>query len=129
MTSGTEQWAAAFTSATAADPVIQSMAKYYTCAFLLDMESVSILVRMQDGAIKEIMINPGPLEPYQFALRASADTWRKMSEEHPPPFYQGILAAAAHHDLKIEGDTLVLMQNLRNFTAHITLLKRVGVPV
>jgi len=31
--------------------------------------------------------------------------------------------------LKIEGNTLVLLQNLRNFTVQFELLRTVGVPV
>lgn len=129
MSDTAETWCAKFSAATEADPVIQAMAKYYTCDFLLDMEELSVLVRMDDGQVREIAVNPPPLTPYQFALRAEAETWRRMAEKHPRPFYHGFLAAATHHGLRIEGDVTVLMQNLRNFTQQIELLREVGVPV
>lgn len=124
-----KQWAEAFRRATESDPVIQSMAKYYSCDFLLDMEERKVLVQMHDGRVKRIDIDPAPLDPYHFALRASAETWRKMSLKTPPPFFQGMWAASAREDLRMEGDLTVLMQNLRNFTAQLELLRQVGVPV
>ena len=129
MTEIAATWCERFRAATESDPVIQSMARFYTCTFLLDMGEVSILVRMDDGQVREIVPDPPPLTAYQFALRASAETWRHFAEKDPPPFFHGFLAAATHHDLRIEGDVTVMMQNLRNFTQHLELLREVGVPL
>jgi hypothetical protein len=43
--------------------------------------------------------------------------------------YHGIWAASFQRDMKLEGDVLVLMQNLRCVTRQIELLRVVGVPV
>ena len=43
--------------------------------------------------------------------------------------YHGIWSASFRRDLKIEGNILVMMQNLRNFTVQFELLRKVGVPV
>jgi len=43
--------------------------------------------------------------------------------------YHGIWSASFRRDLKLEGNILVLMQNLRNFTVQFELLRKVGVPV
>jgi len=47
----------------------------------------------------------------------------------PKPMYHGIWSASFQRDLKIEGNHLVLMQNLRNFTVQFELLRKSGVPV
>jgi hypothetical protein len=47
----------------------------------------------------------------------------------PKPMFHGIWAASFREDLKLEGNLLVLMQNLRNFTAQFELLRKSGVPV
>ena len=65
----------------------------------------------------------------QDALRASAETWRKFAEETPEPMYHGIWSASFQRDLSLEGDLLVLMQNLRCFTRQFELLRVSGVPV
>ena len=53
---------------------------------------------------------------------AEADVARLRAEN-------GTLAASFREDLKLEGNLLVLMQNLRNFTVQFELLRKSGVPV
>ncbi len=123
-------WISAFTEANNNDPEIQAHGKYFTCGYLLDMTDHRFVVRVVSGRIVEIAINPGPLDvSYQFAIRASAETWRGFGVPVPPPMHHGIWAASFQRDMKLEGDVLVLMQNLRCLTRQIELLRAVGVPV
>ena len=54
---------------------------------------------------------------------------KEFSQLMPKPMYHGIWAASFRKDLKIEGNHLVLMKNLRNFTVQFELLRKSGVPV
>jgi len=123
------EWAIKFSQASDSDPTIGAMARYFTCRYLWDMGDVKIIVEMIDGKVYRMNIDPGPMDPYDFALRASPQSWREFARPVPKPMYHGIWAASFRRDLKIEGDTLVLMQNLRNFTVQFELLRKVGVPV
>jgi hypothetical protein len=114
---------------TDSDETIKAMAKYYTCSFLFDMGKVKVIVEMHDGKVKNINTNPGGLDPYDFALRASEATWREFARPIPKPMFHGIYAASFREDLKIEGNHLVLMQNIRNFIVQFELLRKSGVPV
>lgn len=122
-------WASKFRNLTDNDETIQCMGKYYTCRFMYDMQDRKVIVEMHDGKVKEINTDPQPLDPYDFALRASAQTWREFAKPVPKPMFHGIWAASFCEDLKLEGNLLVLMQNLRNFTAQFELLRKCGVPV
>ena len=123
-------WARAFTEANDRDPEIQAHGKYFTCAYLLDMAEHTFVVRVVSGEVAQVAVDPGPLDvPYQFAIRASAETWRNFGVETPAPMYHGIWAATFQRDMKLEGDVLVLMQNLRCLTRQIELLRGIGVPV
>ncbi len=123
-------WVESFRRASDEDAELQAHGKYYTCAFVLDMEEHSYLVKMHAGKVEEILVDPGPLdERYQFTIRASAETWRNFGKETPPPMYHGIWAASFQGDMRLEGDQLVLMQNLRTVTRQIELLRKTGVPV
>ena len=129
MSSGLDNWAKKYEEATNSDDTIKAMAKYYTCSFMFDMEKAKVIIEMHDGKVKNINTNPGPLDPYDFALRASANTWKEFSQPMPKPMYHGIWSASFRKDLKIEGNHLVLMKNLRNFTVQFELLRKTGVPV
>ncbi|MFB2553603.1 hypothetical protein [Ensifer soli] len=122
-------WAVKFGEATDRDPTIGAMARYYTCTFLWDMGTQKIIVEMIDGKTYRINTDPQPLDAFDFALRASPATWREFAKPIPDPMYHGIWSASFRRDLKIEGNILVMMQNLRNFTVQFELLRKVGVPV
>ena len=129
MSSGLDNWAKKFEEATNSDETIGAMAKYYSCSFMFDMEKAKVIIEMHDGKVKNINTNPGPLDAYDFALRASANTWKEFSQPMPKPMYHGIWSASFRKDLKIEGNHLVLMKNLRNYTVQFELLRKIGVPV
>lgn len=124
------EWAQAFTTATNDDPEINAHGKYFTTSYLLDMTDHWFVVEISRGKVVNVAIDPGPLDvAYQFALRASADTWRHFGVAVPDPMYHGIWAASFQRDLRLEGDLLSLMQNLRCITRQIEILRVVGVPV
>jgi len=129
MTGDVRDWAIKFSEASDNDPAIGAMARYFTCTYMLDMEDRQIIIEMIDGKVYRVNIDPGGMDSYDFALRASARTWREFARPVPKPMYHGIWSASFRKDLKIEGNTLVLMQNLRNFTIQFELLREVGVPV
>ena len=129
MVMSTRDWAVRFSEASDRDPTIGAMARYFTCTYLWDMGLAKVIVRMVDGKVHEINIDPGPMDSYDFALRASPETWREFARPVPEPMYHGIWSASFRRDLKLEGNHLVLMQNLRNFTVQFELLRKVGVPV
>ncbi len=122
-------WADKYASLTNSDETIGAMARYYTCSFMYDMTDCKVIIEMHDGKVKSMNIDPGPLDAYDFALRASAQTWREFSRPMPKPMYHGIWSASFRKDLKIEGNHLALMKNLRNFTVQFELLRKSGVPV
>lgn len=129
MTVATDQWSTEFKEINDRNEELNAHGKFFTCSYLLDMETTKVLIQTHAGKIENVTMDPGPLEHYQFAIRASADTWRKFSQPTPPPMYHGIWAASFQRDMKLEGDLLVLMQNLRCLTTQLELFRVVGVPV
>ncbi|MGH2946964.1 MAG: hypothetical protein ACRDPC_12005 [Solirubrobacteraceae bacterium] len=125
-----DSWIEDFGKVSNEDPELQAHGRYYSCSFLLDMGEHRYVVRVHRGKVEEIAADPGPLdERYQFAIRASADTWRKFAQPIPEPMYHGIWAASFQKDMRLEGDILTLMQNLRCVTRQLELLRETGVPV
>lgn len=124
-----EQWAHEFSRATDTDPELGAHGNYYSCSYMLDMDQQKVIVDMHRGKVEKINLDPAPLDAYDFALRAPADTWRGMGEAVPKPMFHGMWAASFREGLTMEGDLLVLMQNLRCFTRQIEILRETGVPV
>ncbi|MER7548010.1 hypothetical protein [Actinomadura sp.] len=123
------EWADAFAAASNDDPEIQAHGKYFTCTYLLDATDHTYAIKVESGRVTDVVVDPGPLDvPYQFAIRASAETWRGFGQPVPPPMHHGIWAATFQRDMRLDGDILVLMQNLRCITRQIELLRVVGSP-
>ena len=114
-------WAVRFSEASDSDQTIAAMAKYFTCSYLWDMGREGHRRDERRQGLR-INIDPGPMDTYDFALRASPQTWREFARPIPKPMYHGIWSASFRKDLKIEGNHLVLMQNLRNFIVQFELL-------
>ncbi|ACY95625.1 hypothetical protein Tcur_0017 [Thermomonospora curvata DSM 43183] len=130
LTRTAQQWADAFAKASNEDPEIQAHGKDFTCSYLLDATDQAFVIRVESGRVVQVAVDPGPLDVrYQFAIRASAETWRNFSKPEPPPMFHGIWAASFQRDMRLEGDLLVLMQNLRCITRQLELLRTVGSPV
>jgi hypothetical protein len=129
MVMSVRDWAQRFSEASDRDQTIGAMARYFTCTYLWDMGAAKVIVEMIDGKVYRINVDPGPMDAYDFALRASPQTWREFARPVPAPMYHGIWSASFRRDLKLEGNLLVLMQTLRNFTVQFELLRKVGVPV
>lgn len=126
MATTTDSAVAEFRRLSDSDPEIQAHGKYFTCSYLWDMAERCFLIRMHRGKIEELTVDPGPLDSYDFAIRASAETWRGFGEQTPAPMFHGIWAATFRRDMRLEGDLLVLMQNLRCLTRQIELLRVTG---
>lgn len=123
-------WMDTFRALSDNDEELQANGKYYSCSFLLDMQEHCFVIEMNNGKIEKVTVDPGPLdERYQFAIRASADTWRKFSQPTPPPMYHGIWAASFRCDMRLEGDLLPMMQNLRCLTRQLELFRMIGAPL
>lgn len=129
-TKSAQAWANAFAEASNSDAEIQAHGKYFTCSYLLDAVDHSYVIEIESGKVTNVAVDPGPLDvPYQFAIRASAATWREFGQPVPAPMFHGIWAATFQRDMRLEGDVLILMQNLRCITRQIELLRSVGSPV
>ena len=124
------EWAERFKARSNADPELGAHGKYFDCSYLMDMGEHRVVVKMHAGKVDDAVIDPGPMdENYQFALRASPETWHKFAQPTPDPMYHGLWAASFRRDMRLEGDLLVMMQNLRCLTRQLELLRETGVPV
>ena len=93
---------------TNSDETIKSNGEILLHALLcLIWKKLKSLSKCTMAKVKNINTNPGPLDAYDFALRASANTWKEFSQPVPKPMYHGIWSASFRKDLKIEGNHLV----------------------
>ncbi|OGK80199.1 MAG: hypothetical protein A2X53_11035 [Candidatus Rokubacteria bacterium GWA2_70_23] len=96
-----------------ADALLLRRGRYLTTTFLVEMDEVQYLVRVVEGRIASVERGPFLMRPWSFAVRASADAWRRFWEPVPAPGYHDLFAMKKLGVARVEGDLVPLMANLR----------------
>lgn len=87
--------------------------RYLTTTFLVETGETAWLVSVLEGRIARVERGPFLMRQWSFALRASAEAWRRFWEPTPAPGYHDLFAMAKAGHARIEGDLQPLMANLR----------------
>lgn len=64
-------------------------------------------------------------EAWDVALRAPAETWRKLLAEEPPPRHNDLIGAWLQADLTIEGDLRLAIRHLRPLKRTLEIFREV----
>jgi len=89
--------------------------KHMTTNLLFGFGETEYVVEFHKGKIAAIESDFNPETCYQLAIKGPAESWAKFCQEVPPPMYNDIWAMAhpLHGRLTLEGDQMVLWQNMR----------------
>jgi hypothetical protein len=120
-------WMKRYAEMVNADPELRVVGRFFTCDFLLDFETIRYLVRVSEGAVRDIVENPTHDRPWAFALRAPRSVWERYLQPVPPPLYHHIFAMLMRvPDFRLEGNTLVAAQNVRALVRMCDLMRGVA---
>jgi hypothetical protein len=120
------EWMDRFARVVAEDPELRLVGRSFTCDVLLDFETARYLVRVQEGAVREIVAEPAWDRPWTFALRAPRRVWDRYLQPVPPPLYHHLFAMLMRvPEFRLEGNTLAAAQNIRALARFCELLRAV----
>ena len=88
-----------------ADGEFRLAARHWTATLRLDIGDESHAIRLEDGRVRDIAACHAARDCDVF-IAAGRDTWQQMLQPVPRPFYQDLLAAAAHHGVVLNADLL-----------------------
>ena len=125
MTKLSKQWIGEWIKKVNEDKVLEVIGKYFTANFLIEIGDAGYVISVRNGKIEELIDEIPNLYDWQFALRASIESWAKFTQEVPAPMYNDIWAMARQQKLRIEGDTKLMWQNLRAFSWMLDLMRQV----
>lgn len=125
MTKLSKQWIGEWIRKVNEDKVLEVIGGYFTANFLIEIGDAGYVISVRNGKIEELTDEIPKLYDWQFALRASIESWAKFTQEIPAPMYNDIWAMARHQKLRIEGDTKLMWQNLRALSWMLDLMRQV----
>ena len=104
-----------------ADAGLVRRGRYLCTVFLVDVGETSWLVTVHEGRVERIERGPFLMREWTFAIRASADAWRRYWQPVPAPGFHDLFALTKGGHARVEGDLRPLMANLRYVKDVLTL--------
>jgi hypothetical protein len=86
------------------DPEFRIAAKFMTEDILFEAGDSQCIFKVRDGVITEILLNPTPMDRWDYFIKAPEKSWEKLLQPFPPPFYQGFFSASMREDFQFGGN-------------------------
>jgi hypothetical protein len=100
------------------DAALVRRGRYLSATFLVEVGDTTWLVTVHEGRVTRVERGPFLMRDWAFAVRASAEAWRRYWEPVPAPGFHDLLAMTKFGHARIDGD-------LRPFMAHLRYVKDV----
>jgi hypothetical protein len=118
-----QAWFEGLAPVLAADPLYARVSGHLTARLLFEAEGRSALVRLEGGRVLAVQAPPPLMAPWDFAIRGDDAAWDDLLAPLPPPRCQSVFALAKVGRMRLEGDWLVLMQNLWAVTCLVACMR------
>ena len=97
----------------------------FDLALVADEET--ILLRLREGRISQVVPNPGISYSWSVTLRGTRKDWLTFLQPEPPPFYNDLLAMNGRiPSFSIEGDRAAFVRHLRTLSRLFHLAQLMG---
>jgi len=117
-------WMAAFQERVNHDEELAVIGQWFTAAFLFQAGDAEYLFRVERGRLVEIVPQPRFDQSWSFALRAPREHWQNFIRPLPPPLFNELFAMLMRvPEFKLEGDTLLAVQNARALQRFMSLMR------
>jgi len=86
------------------DSEFKLAARFMSEDILLEVDDSRSIVKVRDGVVTEIKLNPPSNDNWSFSIKATAESWDKLLQPSPPPFFTGLNAGMIRGNLQILGN-------------------------
>jgi hypothetical protein len=86
------------------DTEFKLAARFMSEDVLFEVDGSRCIIKVRAGVITEIKLNPPPDDHWGFSIKATAESWDKLLQSSPPPFYTGLNAGMIRGNLQIIGN-------------------------
>jgi hypothetical protein len=121
----TDTWADSVTEAVNGDSHFNRIARHFDATVLFAFGEDEYAFTLADGTVTAVHETP-KFVSWDVAVRAPAETWETFLSDSRPPFYNDLRSVWLQHDLTIEGDLKVAIQQWRALKYLIDTFGEVG---
>lgn len=124
------EWFEAWQTAVAGDRELSVFGKWCNIGFAIKVGEEVFLVRLHEGEISEVVMEPDTNDSWSFTLAGAPEDWTAFLQQTPPPFYHDLLAMNVRiPTFSIEGDQHTFVQYLRTIKRIFRIAQTLGARV
>jgi hypothetical protein len=86
------------------DPEFKLASRFFSKDILLIVGDAKCIVKLRDGNVTEIKLNPNFMNPWSFFIKGSVETWQKFLQPIPPPFFTDLYGGISRQHFELGGD-------------------------
>jgi hypothetical protein len=86
------------------DAEFKIAAKFFTNDVLFKFGEEKAIVKIREGEVKEIVLNPTFMDSWHFSIEASSEAWEKFLQPAPPPLYHALFPGMIRQIFRVGGD-------------------------
>ncbi|MBI4522506.1 MAG: hypothetical protein HY695_01695 [Deltaproteobacteria bacterium] len=105
------------------DPEFRLASKFFSKDILLVVGESKCMVKLREGVITEIKLNPTPMNPWNFFVKGSTEAWEKFLQPVPPPFFTDLYGAMARQNFELGGDIEAAFAHFWPLTRMLDLMR------
>lgn len=108
------------------DAALVNRGRWFSADMLLEIGDQCHLVQIRNGRIEKTEPFKLLAMPYDFAIRASADSWAEFWKPVPKPKHHDIMALIRNGKMRIEGDLDKMLANMLTLKLMLEKPRRLG---
>ena len=98
-----------------ADTSLRRRGCFLTTDVRVGIGTVPVQISIMAGEIVEIVIRPGLMRSWRFAIRGTGQAWHEFWKPTPRPGWHDLFALSKRGELTMEGDLQPFVANLQYF--------------
>ena len=106
------------------DAEFKLAARYMSEDVLLEVDDSRCIVKVRDGVVAGIKLDPPSDDHWSFSIKATAESWDRLLQSSPPPFYTGLNAGMIRGNLQIIGNIEVAFAYLWAMNRMLDIMRQ-----
>jgi len=122
-------WLARYRERVNGDPELDVIGEWFNTTLTLTFGDSRYALKIAKGKIADIIASPRLDVRAAFGFAAPVEVWQKFLSPDPPPLYHDFFAMLMRvPNFRLEGDSLVAMQNARALHRLMNIMRETGMP-
>jgi hypothetical protein len=107
------------------NPEFHIAAKYMSQDILIIVDNNQLIFKVRDGVIADIVMNPSPMDTWDFFIKAPKKSWELFLQSIPPPFFHSLFGAALREDFQFGGNVEAMFAHYWAIQRMLTIIRQV----